>query len=78
MCYRESADENGEAVALEAFAREVEEAGRMTEERREMFDKLTEKESSNSKEKSCAKTDEQNQENSNNQPVSRIESKIET
>ena len=35
VCYRESNEED-----LEAFAREVEEAGRMNEERREMFKQL--------------------------------------
>ena len=35
MCYRESNEED-----LEAFAREVEEAGRMNEERRQMFKQL--------------------------------------
>ncbi|KAK7116338.1 uncharacterized protein [Littorina saxatilis] len=35
VCYRESNEEN-----LEAFVKEVEEAGRMTEERRQMFNRL--------------------------------------
>jgi hypothetical protein len=38
VCYRESQEHAGDA--LEAFAREVEDAGRMTEERQAMFKQL--------------------------------------
>ena len=45
MCYREAAEEG-----LEAFEREVEAAGRMTEERRQMFRRLEDKQDKGDKE----------------------------